>query len=155
MIFLTVGTYPPGFDRLVTVVDHLCNKYKVRGVAQISGGIYTPNHMKSAGFYPQEIQQQYLEECDFVITHGGFGVVGDLLRLGKPFIVFPRPLNEGPNDQRPVAYKLAKIFNLTVCHNLDDLERYFKEFLEKKSGKISNNLNNNIPELISDFINKT
>jgi UDP-N-acetylglucosamine transferase subunit ALG13 len=147
-----VGSYPKGFDRLVSAVDKLCQKYSLEVVAQIAGGSYKPQFMEYSDFFPQNVQNEYLANCDLVITHGGFGVIGDLLRLGKPFVVFPRPPGEGPNNQVPVAIKLSEKYRFTLCNTESELEGVIKH-LSNQHNKIQvNSLECNVPELIFNFL---
>jgi len=152
MIYLTVGTYPPGFDRLVEAVDNLCAQYNIKGYAQISGGSYKPKHMLYQKFYSSEEQSTFIENSDFIISHGGFGVIGDILRQGSPLLVFPRPPAEGPNDQRPVAKKLAELFGFTLCQDIDDLKNKFAVMTNSQLTKKSYNLESDIPSIITDYL---
>ena len=46
MIYLTVGTYPGGFDRLVKNIDELCERHDIECVAQIASALYKQKKMK-------------------------------------------------------------------------------------------------------------
>lgn len=152
MIFLTVGTFPPGFDRLVEAVDKLCEQYMVECTAQISNGSYTPRYITSKPFFSAEEQFACIKDCRFVIAHGGFGVIGDILRQGKPLLVFPRKPEEGPNDQRPVAKRLAEQFDFHLCNELDDLERVFLLMLNASIALRPFSFKSNVPTIIRDYL---
>lgn len=152
MIYLTVGTYPLGFERLVKAVDDLCAQHEVECVAQISGGNYEPQNMSYQPFYSAEDQQKLISNSQFVVTHGGFGVIGDIMRQGKPLLVFPRPPGEGPNDQRPVAKRLAEQYDFKFCDNLDELRSEFVIMLNSSNLNINYSLESNIPHIICDYL---
>ena len=152
MIYLTVGTYPKGFDRLVEAVDLLCAEYKVECIAQISGGSYKPHHMTYQSFYSSDVQANYIGESQFVIAHGGFGIIGDVMRHGKALLVFPRPPEEGPNDQRPVAEKLAEQYGFSLSTNLDELRAMFSSMLKDTVSESDYRLETNVPSLVSEFL---
>ena len=155
MIYLTVGTFPAGFDRLVKAVDDLCFKYRVQCVAQISCGKYIPKHMSYNEFCSVEEQRKYIENSEFVITHGGIGAIGDIMRQGKPMIVFPRLPEEAGHDQMPVSKRLSDTYGFSLCENINDLNDVFKEMLGSSNSFIDYPLGSNIPNLISDYLSNS
>ncbi|PHS73130.1 MAG: hypothetical protein COB22_02355 [Cycloclasticus sp.] len=135
-------------------VDEMCCRHGVECVAQISGGKYKPKHMAYQKFYSIDKQSAYIEKSQFVITHGGFGVIGDVLCKGKPLLVFPRPPEEGPNDQRPVVKRLYERYGFCVSNNLEEFSSHFVAMLNDDSGRREYLLETNVPAIIGDFLNQ-
>ena len=153
MIYLTVGTFPGGFDRLVRAIDTLCGKHNLECKAQIGANSYKPDHMTFSEFYTYEEHCKNIAYSDFVITHGGFGVIGDIMRIGKPFLVVPRTSSEGPNDQRDMAVRLASIYKLNLCMDIDNIERPFIDLLNAQCHRDKYDISSNIPQLVAEFLN--
>jgi len=154
VIYLTTGTYRLGFDRLVKAVDELCFESGCECVAQISGGDYKPRHMSYQKFFSPSEQADHIENSQFVITHGGFGVIGDVMRQGKPLLVFPRLPKEAAHDQVPVAKRLAMQYGFSLSSNLDELRSMFFLMLNDDSCKRTYHLETNVPKIIGDFLNR-
>lgn len=152
MIYLTVGTFPGGFNRLVEAVDRLCGKYRVECVAQIGKSSYRPANMAFSDFYDSEQHIALIASSQAVITHGGFGVIGDIMRRQKPFLIVPRKPDEGPNDQRETAVRLAKTYNLNLCMDIDELESHFVALINSNDVPPEYRLETDIPNLISSFL---
>jgi UDP-N-acetylglucosamine transferase subunit ALG13 len=152
VIYLTVGTFPVGFDRLVMAVDQLCAQHNVDCIAQISDGQYTPSHMSFKQFFSAEEQQRNIENSQFVISHGGLGIIGDILRQGKPLLVFPRLPEEAAHDQRPAVARLAEIHQFYCSNTEEELNQDFVTLLNQPEGVISYELDSNIPQLISQYL---
>lgn len=152
MIYLTVGTFPGGFNRLTEAVDVLCGKHNIECVAQIGKTSYCPSNMSFSDFYDSAQHNAYIASSQAIITHGGFGVIGDIMRLQKPFLIVPRRPEEGPNDQREMALRLAQMYNLNLCMDINDLESHFLKLINTTGTPARYNLDTNIPRLISDFL---
>lgn len=100
MIFVTVGTWVRGYDRLVEAVDKLISEEVIQEevIAQIGNGQYQPENMKTMDFCsPGEIEKLMLN-CRIVISHAGIGTIGQALRLRKPVIVLPRKVSRKEAD---------------------------------------------------------
>lgn len=154
MIYITVGTYPEGFDRLIHFMDDISSELQLNCIAQISGGKYIPKNMEYSSFYSVEDQEKLISKSDFIISHGGFGVIGDMLRKNKEFIVFPRPPEEGPNDQRPVANKLAAMYGFGICDTYEQLKYEIISKHKKNNDRPCYNTGSNIPEIITQYLLK-
>ena len=152
MIYVTVGSYPAGFDRLIQYVDDLVALHPVECVAQIAGGSYVPENFRYQRFFNSSEQNDFIKSAQFVISHGGFGVIGDIIRMGKPMIVVPRPPEEGPNDQRPVARRLASQFGFPLCESFAALQEQFMLMMASDTSSLKYQLDTDIPETIADFL---
>ena len=152
MIYLTVGTYPGGFDRLVETIDKLCGIHEIECIAQIGVSSYKPVNLDYRDFFMQEEHLNNIENAKFIITHGGFGIIGDIMRMQKPMIIAPRKPGEGPNDQIEMAKNISEMHDIPLCLEIKDLEQLFLSLLNMKDEKIIYNFNNNVSSIISDYL---
>lgn len=91
-IFLTLGTHPQQFNRLLEKVDSLIEKGKIKGhvFAQTGNSDYTPRHCSFKKFIPPKEYEQEFEKSDIIISHGGAGAIINALKFKKPLIIVPR-----------------------------------------------------------------
>lgn len=93
MILVCVGASEYRFDRLLKMIDDLCDEKVLdctKIIAQIGNTDYQPRNYKSFHLLGREEFQQYMEKSDLVITHAGTGSVIPPLKLGKKVIIVPR-----------------------------------------------------------------
>lgn len=93
MILVCVGASEYKFDRLLKIIDEMCEENILKGadvIAQIGNTNYKPRNYKSFALIGRDEFQHYMKEADLVITHAGTGSVIPPLKLGKKVIVFPR-----------------------------------------------------------------
>ncbi len=84
MIFITVGNGK--FDPLVKEIDRLKAEGEIKEevVIQLGHGAYKPKHCQWFTFEPS--LERYYQKADLVISHGGPGIVFEVLRKKKPLI---------------------------------------------------------------------
>ncbi|WP_415285133.1 glycosyltransferase [Candidatus Pelagibacter sp. Uisw_130] len=153
MIYLSVGTFHKGFDRLVKPLDNFCRINKIKCIAQIGGGDYLPKYMKYSRQFSFSKHLLNIKKSNLVISHGGYGTIMDLISLNKKFIVFPRNRNEAAHDQKMSIKYLKKKMKITACYSQKNLENRIMKFILKKDIKIINLPKSNIPKIIKNFIN--
>ena len=92
MIFLTLGTYPLPFDRLLTAVDRGIQKglIKEEVIAQIGYSRYVPQAMKHYTLMDKRDFEDLFRTADGIVSHAGMGNIAMALEAGKPILVFPR-----------------------------------------------------------------
>lgn len=92
MIFVCVGTSDDPFDRLLEIIDELCEKkiIKDRVVAQIGRTSYKPRNYEFFKMTEAQKFQEYLEKADYIISHAGIGCVLSAIKMEKKVIIFPR-----------------------------------------------------------------
>ena len=154
MIYLSVGTYFTGFDRLVSLVDELCKKKKIGCFAQIGNGKYLPGYIKYRRFISHKRHLLNIKKSRFVIAHGGMGIISEIINEKRPFLIFPRNRNEAGHDQRMAIKNLEKKIKLNVCYSEKELKIKIIKFNNTKNIKTITLPKSNIPEIIKDFINK-
>ena len=132
MIFLTVGNWHKGFDRLVEAVDSLksTNVISEDVVAQIGLGRYRPTHLMAIDYCSPSEFANIVAESRVVITHAGIGTIGQALTLAKPVIVVPRKAELGEcsdSHQWTTAKQLEQERKVLVAYEVGDLPRKIKE----------------------------
>ena len=132
MIFVTVGTWHSGFDRLVQKIDELFESGSLNEkiIAQVGNGHYQPSNFKTLEFCsPQEFDDQ-ISQSRVVVTHAGVGSMMSAILENKPVIVVPRKasLNEADNDHQ---FNTAKQFEqegmILVAYEVSQLEDCFEK----------------------------
>ena len=126
LIFVTVGSWHRGFDRLVKAVDDLkkCGIITEEVNAQIGEGRYRPKNLKVADYYCHDSFIRTIEQARIVIAHAGMGAIIQTIKQGKPIIVLPRKaeLGEANTDhQLDTAEALAKEGRVLVAYETEEL----------------------------------
>lgn len=112
MIFVTVGTHPGQFDRLVRRMDELAPLLKEKVVIQRGFTRYKPKNAEYFDF--AEDISRYFKEARLVISHAATSVIEFSVGYGKPLIVVPR----------------QKQFN----EHIDNHQVEFAEYFARKTG---------------------
>ncbi len=159
MIVVSVGASEYSFDRLIKILDEICDEGIINGdevVAQIGTSKYIPRNFKSFPLIGRDEFQEYIDKADIIITHAGTGCVVPPLKLGKKIIIFPRlaEYNEHlDNHQLELSNIFEKSGYVLCAKNKKELiECIYKcnEFTPKKF--VSNKKSFN--ELIINYIEK-
>lgn len=117
MIFVTVGT--THFDSLIREIDELIGsgKIKDRVVCQIGAGTYEPKHAEHFRFQPSI--DEWIEQADLVICHGGATVMS-LLQKTKRFVAIANTVLAGDHQTAFLA-KLAQCVEFPWSRDVKDL----------------------------------
>jgi len=132
MIFVTVGTWHLGFDRLVAAVHELVATGVVTEeiVAQVGHGSFQSPLMKSTPFLNTQDFTEHMQCARVVISHAGVGSIAAALDLGTPTVVVPRKaaLSEADNDhQFTTAKRLESERKVLVAYETDQLPSKLRE----------------------------
>src|SRR3989338_1840976 len=106
LIFVTVGN--GRFDPLVQLIDNL----KAQGhipeevIIQVGHGSFKPEHCRWFDFEPS--LDAYYERADLIISHGGPGIVFEVLRRGKKLIAVPNRDRTDPRHQVEYLQAMAE-----------------------------------------------
>ncbi|MDO8538447.1 MAG: PssE/Cps14G family polysaccharide biosynthesis glycosyltransferase [archaeon] len=104
MIFITVGTHPQQFNRLLKKVDELIEKKVIREevFAQIGVSDYVPKNYKFIKMMPLKEFNEQMKKAEIIIAQGGEGIIGTALQLNKKLIIVPRyqKFGEHTNDHQ-------------------------------------------------------
>ena len=126
MIFLTVGSWYRGFDRLVSAVDALKGAGEISEdvVAQIGPGKYRPQNFSSVEFCSPQEFDRIVADARIVLSHAGLGTIAVAVTQGKPIVVVPRKpsLGEISDDHQFVtAEQLEAEGKILVAYETTDL----------------------------------
>ena len=92
MVFVTVGSSPQGFERLLKEVDQLAGRGMFgdsRVFMQVGHSKYTPLHCQSEDFVSRDEFQRLVKQASLVICHGGSTPL-EVIRAGHMPVVMPR-----------------------------------------------------------------
>ena len=147
-IFLTVGTHPQQFDRLIKAVDELVAAKQINGeiASQIGNSNYKPKNFSFKTMMGKEEYEKNFKNADIVICHAGEGAIIDGLNYKKKLIVVPRlkKFDEHTDDhQMDLVKKLASENKIIGVYDVKDLElaikkttRFFPKIASNKKGLI-------------------
>jgi UDP-N-acetylglucosamine transferase subunit ALG13 len=123
MIFITIGTTPAPFDRLVRAATRLSRHEEV--VVQYGGSV-RPAVPRAFRYTSNATMRRLLAEARVVVCHGGVGSISEALNEGSRPIVIPRRrhLHENIDDhQLSLCRRLARLDLVELVENVDDLPR--------------------------------
>lgn len=130
MIFVTVGSYPKGFDRLIKKMDEIAERIDEEIIMQIGHPTYKPANAKYLDFASYSKIQQFNADARIVVSHAGIGSILTALKHQKHIVIVPRLEKYGEfvkNDhQLQIAKELSKSPNITVIYDMKDLENALK-----------------------------
>jgi len=126
LIFLTVGNWHKGYNRLVKAVDDLKGRGIIADeiVAQIGRCSYCPNNLKAIAFCSPSKFVENIDRARLIISHAGVGTMARVIKQGKPIIVVPRKasLGEISNDhQFATAKQLESESKVLVAYEVSEL----------------------------------
>lgn len=131
-IFVSVGTHPQAFDRLLKELDRIFGEKKIRAqvFAQTGNSSYKPKNFPSKPLLSADEFENKLSWANFVISHGGAGTIINALLYKKPLLVVPRlqKFNEHTNDhQLDLARALEKEGKVLAVFEMQDLHKKILE----------------------------
>ena len=157
MIFITVGTSDFQFNRLLKLIDELCEDKIIKCedvFAQIGCSTYRPKKYKYKDALTNEEHKKYIKQSEFIITHAGTGSIISSLKANKKVIAFPRLklYGEHVDDHQlelvKAFLKRGYILSANDKVSLVDAIKSIDKFTPEQY--ISNN--SNIIKLINDYI---
>ena len=158
MIFLTVGTYPLPFERLVKATDTMIMKGFIEEevFAQIGVCNYKPQNMEYVEMLQKEVFDYYFETASAIISHAGIGTIKMALDNEKPLLVMPRLQKYGEvvnKHQVGTAKKFEELGHILVVYSEEELPdklQQLKSFIPKPR----KNQAEAVAERISEFLNQ-
>ena len=134
MIFVTIGTHPDQFDRLIRRIDEIAPLIKEEIIVQKGFTKYIPKNVKYFEFTDKI--DEYYKNARLVIAQSATSLIEFILRYGKPVITVPRE----------AKYK----------EHINDHQVEFAEYFSKKSGVlIIRDMEKITPELLKTYNKKT
>lgn len=110
VIIVMLGTNPYPFTRLVSAIDEIAGRLGLDVFIQTGNTPVTPKHCLSQAFLSHAEIVKKIEACEFLITQGGAGSIGDGLKMNKRVIAVPRypHLGECPDCQEELVRALER-----------------------------------------------
>ncbi len=130
-VFVSVGTHPQQFNRLLEKIDELIEKKVLpqNVFCQSGASTYAPKHFETAAYMGLQEFEQCIEDSSFVISHGGEGNIGLCLKHKKKCIAVPRlaRFDEHTNDHQTELVKAAEdAGKIMAVWDISDLETAIK-----------------------------
>lgn len=156
-IFVTVGTHPKSFHRLIEKVDELAgnNEIDAEFFGQIGNSEHIPKNIKYKNLLDDKEFEEKIKWADIIISHGGAGSIINALKYRKALILFPRlkKFNEHTNDhQLDLCKKLEEKKKVIAAYSGDDLLKAIKKSENFKENEIREE--NKIGKKIEEFFNE-
>ena len=145
MIFVILGTQDKPFSRILKALDREIKKENIKEKVIVQAGCtnYKSKYMEIYDYLDMKTFNNYIKECDYVITHGGVGSILDSLKKNKKVLVVPRKkeYDEHENDhQIQITDKFTEMGYIISCNNTKNLIDKIQElkYFEPKKFKSNN-----------------
>jgi len=132
MIFLTVGTYPLQFNRLIAAVDNAVGSNVIgeEVFAQIGQSDFRPRHMDFVEMMEKTEFDCCFEKASGIVSHAGIGTITMAIDRSKALVVMPRlkRFKEHVNDhQLATARKFEELGHVLVAYQETQLAERINE----------------------------
>lgn len=157
LIFVTVGTSSYQFNRILLIIDQLCDDGIIDGdcvFAQTGACDYIPMKYKYKKFLDYNEHQDYIDKANFIISHAGTGSIISALKKNKKVIAIPRFEEYGEhadNHQIELVNAFYKRGYILTANNKEGLVEQIKSIDKFMPNKFVSN-NHYINEIVEDFI---
>jgi len=141
MIFVSLGTQDKPFYRLLEALEEADIKDRI--VVQAGFTDFVSKKMEIHTYLDKDEFNNYLNEADIIIAHGGVGTITNALNLGKKIIACPRlsKYGEHQNDHQlqivVVLYKQNYILRWLDGDDIEDVIKKVENFVPRPY--VSNN----------------
>lgn len=158
MVLVLLGTQNNSFERLLKEIENCIDKKIIdeEVIVQAGNTKYKSSKMKVRKFIAHSKIEEYMDEANYIITHGGVGSIIDALKKNKKVIAVPRKQEYKEhvnNHQQQIVDNFNEegyIIGIQDVEKLKDAVSSIDDFKPKKY--VSNT--ENIINLIIDFIDK-
>ena len=124
MIFVTTGTHPVSFDRLILAMENFAGESDEQVIIQAGTSKIPIQHAQHLTFIAWDEALQYIQSARVVVTHAGVGTIIDAISVNVPVVVWPRLAHYGEvinNHQLELAEVLSKQGRITQVNNAEEL----------------------------------
>ncbi len=152
MIFATVGTTELSFNRFIEALDLFAKESNEEVIIQIGYSTYEPQFMEWFRFDAGPKIKQLVQDAEIVVSHGGFGILCECIRLQKRVVAVPRraDLGEAVNPQHELVNYFAELGYITALDNPNNIEDALTLARQHQSRPWT--FESTIPALVSDYI---
>ncbi len=159
MIFVVLGTQDKKFERLLKEIERLIMDGIIREKVIVQAGStnYKSKYMEIHKMIPMKKFLNYVDDSDYIITHGGVGTILDAMKRDKKIIAVPRlkKYGEHENDhQIQIIQKFSNAGYLIGCNGVEDLKEAIQKInqFEPKTCHLGNE---QMLNLITNYIETT
>ena len=158
MILVMLGTQNNSFHRLLEEVQKCIDDKLIDEEVIVQAGAtkFKSKDMKIFKLVSTKRLNEYIDNADYVITHGGVGSIVSCIKKGKKVIAVPRysKYGEHVNDHQ---LQIIQTFDsqgfIKGIKDISELEEAIKEIKDFKPQEFVSNTQN-IINIIDDFIQK-
>lgn len=143
MIFVTIGTHPAQFQRLIKKIDEIAPLIKEKIVAQIGNSDYIPKNIEYFRFSSE--MDSYYSKARLVICHSATSLIEVILKYKIPAITVPRQKKYGEhiNDhQVEFAKYMESKYGVPCIIKIDKLTPQLIKSINKAPELDTKGLNN-------------
>lgn len=156
MIFVILGTQDKQFKRLLNAIEQEIDNGNINEevIVQAGNTVYNSDKMQIFDLLPKDKFDQYIQDADILITHGGVGSILTGIKYKKVIIAAPRlsKYKEHLNDhQLQIVEKFSSDGYILAYNDGDDLGKIIEKARKFVPREYTSN-NFNIIKIISDFI---
>ncbi len=133
MIFLTVGTSPFQFNRLLEIVDLMVRDALIDDsvFGQIGFSSYKPKFFEYSELVEKDEFDEKFESAAGIISHAGMGTILAAMTMQKPIVIVPRQkkYREHVNDhQVSTAAAMVKSGAILIASDRESLIKAIEDF---------------------------
>jgi len=154
MIFVTVGTSPFDFSRLIKAMDLIAKEMSEKVVMQIGTTVYQPKYAESFNYIEIEEFDKLMRNARVIVSHAGEGNTIKALIYKKPIILVPRLSKYGEHNddhQLDLAQKVSKKWDISVVEHIEKLKNALNK--ANSMGSIIRS-NKQIIDTLKDFLSR-
>lgn len=158
MILVMLGTQNNSFHRLLEEMDNLINDGTIEQEVIVQAGYtkYESTNMEIFDLIPKEKLDEFQENADLIITHGGVGSIISSIEKGKKVIAIPR-LHEYEEHVNNHQKDIVNMFNekgyIIGIDDVGKLKNAIVNINNFKPKKYKEN-NSKMLHIIEEFIEK-
>ena len=152
LIFVTTGSGPLDFSRLVKRMDEIAEDLGVEVIIQKGFTPYETHFAKSFTFVPYEEALGYFKKAKVIVGHASAGPIMHARAFNKPLIIFPR---DGERqeiiDNHQIETARAMVGSskmIEVVYHEDDLKVAVQRAMAKAEEGLSYEANSSLSSLI-------
>ncbi len=134
-IFVSVGTHPQQFNRLLKEIDRIASSSNWSFSVQSGCSSHKMKNANQKNYWSGEEYEKMFKEAEVVVCHGGAGTIIHALKLEKPVVVVPRQKKFGEhtnNHQSEIAEAMEQEGKILVVNEIGELEETLDKALTFK-----------------------
>lgn len=129
MIFVTVGTTPYDFSRLIQEMDEIAGTLNEKVIMQIGLSSYEPKNAEYFRTTSRKDIQKYYKNAKTIVSHAAAGSILMAYHYNKVPILVPRmkKFGEHVDDHQVEGAKEWEVEGMKVVYDINDLKNILKD----------------------------